>query len=80
MADPFNALNKACIESFGSAVSYKQGAAAPFSVGGILTKDTDEERHLDGVYARLFVNLTDFVARPDHGDVATIDGVAYTVF
>jgi hypothetical protein len=80
MADSLSALNKACIKTFGSAVSYQQGAAAPFPVSGILSKDSDEERHQDGVYARLFVNLADFASRPDHGDVATIDGVAYTVF
>jgi hypothetical protein len=80
MADSFAALNKACIDSFGSAVSYQQGTAVPFPVRGIVMKDTDEERHRDGVYLRLFVNLADFAVAPDHGDVATIDGMAYTVF
>jgi hypothetical protein len=79
-ADPFAALNKACINTFGKAVSYQQGAAAPFSVKGIVMKLSDEEQHRDGLYARLFVNLADFAVAPDHGDVATIDGVAYTVF
>lgn len=80
MAEPFATLNKACIKAFGRAVSYQQGAAAPFSVSGIISKDTDDERHQDGVYLRLFVNLADFASRPDHGDVVTIDGTAYTVF
>jgi hypothetical protein len=79
-ADPFAALNKACISSFGSAVSYRQGIAAPFSVQGIVMKDSDEEQHREGLYARLFVNLADFAIPPDHGDVAIIDGVAFTVF
>jgi hypothetical protein len=79
-ADPFAALNKACGKTFGSAVSYQQDAAAPFSVPGIVMKDSDEERHRDGLYIRVFVNLADFARPPDHGDVATIDGVAYTVF
>ena len=78
--DPFAALNKACVKSFGTAVSYQQDAAAPFSVKGIVMKDSDEERHRDGLYARVFVSLADFATPPDHGDVATIDGVAYTVF
>ena len=79
-ADPFAALNKACIKSFGTAVSYQQGTAAPFSVKGIVMKDSDEERHREGLYVRLFVALADFATPPDHGDVAIIDGVTYTVF
>jgi hypothetical protein len=79
-ADPFAALNKACTDSFGSAVSYQQGAAVFFPVKGIVMKDSDEEKHREGLYARLFVDLADFATPPDHGDVATIDGVAYTVF
>ena len=67
MADPFAALNKACLKTFGSAVSYQQGAAAPFADHRHLKKDSDEERHQDGVYARLFVNLADFATPPDHG-------------
>ena len=79
-ADPFAALNNACLNSFGTAVSYQQDAAAPFPVKGIVMKDSDEERHADGRYVRLFVGMVDFVTPPDHGDVATIDGVQYTVF
>lgn len=79
-ADPFAALNKACIDSFGTAVSFQQGTAAPFPVKGIVMKDSDEERHREGLYARLFVNLADFMTPPDHGDVAVVGGVTYTVF
>lgn len=80
MADPFAALNKSCVKAFGTAVSYKQGAAAPFAVRGLLIKDSDEERHQDGVYSRMFVVLADFASRPDHGDQVTSNGVTYTVF
>lgn len=80
MADPFAALNRACVKSFGTAVSYRQGTATPFSVLGILMKDSEEEKHREGLYARLFVGLADFVTPPDHGDVVTIDGAEYTVF
>jgi hypothetical protein len=80
MADPFAALNKACIKSFGAAVSYQQGAAAPFTVRAIPMKDSDEEQHLGGLYTRLFLDMADFATPPDHGDVVTIDGTAYTVF
>jgi hypothetical protein len=80
MADPFAALNKACVMTFGSTVSYRQGTAPPFTIRGIPMKDSDEEQHQDGLYARLFVNLADFVTQPDHGDEATVCGVTYTVF
>lgn len=78
--DPFAALNKACINSFGTAVSYQQDTAAQFTVKGIVMKDSDEELHREGLYARLFVNLADFTTPPAHGDVAVIGSNTYTVF
>ncbi len=76
----FAALNKACLKTFGSPVTYRQGANPPFAVTGIFQKDTDEERQQDGVFARLFVNLADFATRPEKGDFATVLGTTYTVF
>ena len=52
LADPFASLNKACVMTFGSTVSYRQGTAAPFAVRGIPMKDSDEEQHREGRYAR----------------------------
>ena len=68
------------LAAFGSPVTYQQGAADPFQITGILQKDSDEEQHQDGVYARLFVLLADFPARPDHGDELVVDGTNYTVY
>ena len=79
-SDPFAALNRACVKTFGAAVSYQQGAADPFFVQGVVMKDSVEERNRDGLYVRLFVSLADFATTPDRGDVATIGGVVYTVF
>ena len=76
----FSALNAACLKTFGTSVSYQQGAGATFAVNGIFQKMTDEERLADGLYARLFVNLADFAASPASGDEATVAGVTYTVF
>lgn len=78
--DPFAALNKACVKAFGVPVSYQQDTAAPFAVLGMVMKDSDEERVREGLYARLFVDAADFTTPPNRGDVATIAGVAYTVF
>jgi|ERR1035437_1558325 hypothetical protein len=72
--------NAAIVAAFGQPVSYQRGAGDPFTVTGILDKRTDEERHHDTVYARLFVNLSDFAVPPDHGDEVTVDGAHYTVF
>ena len=76
----FSALNAACLKTFGTSVSYQQGAGAPFALTGILQKDSDEERHQDGVYARLFINLSDFAAPPEQGDEVSVDGKTYKVF
>ena len=77
---PFSALNGACLKTFGSPVSYQQGAGTPFAVTGIFQKESDEERLADGLYARLFVNVADFAESPASGDEATVAGVTYTVF
>lgn len=72
--------NAAILGAFGQPVSYQQGAGDPFTVTGVLDKSTDEQRHPDTVYARVFVALSDFSAPPDHGDELAVDGALYTVF
>ena len=72
--------NAAVLAAFGQPVSYQQGKADPFTVAGILDRRTDEQRHPDTVYARLFVALWGFTVPPDHGDEVTMDGFVYTVF
>ncbi len=74
------ALNKSCVGTFGKAVTYQRGTAAPFSVKAIPMKDTDEEQHVGGLYTRLFLDMADFATPPDHGDVVIIGGAQYTVF
>ena len=72
--------NAAILAAFGQPVSYQQGAGDPFTVIGILDKRTDEQRHPDTVYARLFVALSDFSVPPGHGDEVTVNGAIYIVF
>src|ERR1035441_8704319 len=72
--------NAAILAAFGQPVSYQQGAGDPFTVIGILVNRTDEQRHPDTVYARLFVVLSGFSAPPDRGDEVTVDGAIYAVF
>ncbi len=77
---PFAALNSSVLKTFGLAVSYQQGAAAPLSIRAVPMKDSDEEQYVGGLYTRLFLNLADLPAPPGQGDVVSIDGQAYTVF
>ena len=72
--------NAAMLTAFGQTVSYQAGAGDAFSVVGILQTQTDEERRIEGLYARLFVLLADFAAPPDQGDEVTIGSATYTVF
>jgi hypothetical protein len=72
--------NAAILAAFGQPVSYQQGTGDPFTVIGVLDKRTDEQRHPDTVYARLFVGLSSFSTPPGQGDEVTVDGAAYTVF
>ncbi len=78
--DPFTALNAACVAAFGQMVSYRPASGDSFALPGILEKTTDEERHADGVYARLFVNLADCPVQPAEGDEVTLNGAVYKVF
>src|ERR1035441_6241016 len=72
--------NAAILAAFGQPGSYQQGAGDPFTVIGVLDKGTDEQRHPDTVYARLFVGLFSFSMPPGQGDEVTVDGAVYTVF
>jgi hypothetical protein len=81
MADPFAALNRACVGALGVLVSYQAAAGgAPISLRGVFQKDTDTEREQDAPYARLFICLADLPARPERGDEATISGESFAVF
>ncbi len=79
-AQQFGLANAALLAAFGQRVSYQQGTGDPFTVTGILEKRTDEERVAGGVYAVLFVNLSDFPMAPDRGDEVTVAGARHTVF
>jgi hypothetical protein len=72
--------NAAILAAFGQPVSYQQGVADPFTVLGVLERKGDEETGDGALYARLFVQTSDFAAAPQQGDVATIAGDAFTVF
>jgi hypothetical protein len=76
----FGLANAALVAAFGQPVSYQQEAGDPFTVIGILEKRTDEERAAGGVYAMLFVNLSDFSVPPDRGDEVTVASARHTVF
>ena len=72
--------NAAILAAFGQPVSYQQGGSDPFTVSGVLERKSEEETGANALYARLFIQTSDFPTPPEQGDVATIAGVAYTVF
>jgi hypothetical protein len=72
--------NAAVLAAFGQPVSYQQGTGDPFTVLGILERKGEEETGDNALYARLFVQTSDFAVAPQQGDVATIAGAAFTVF
>ena len=72
--------NAAILAAFGQPVSYQQGVSDPFTVLGVLERKGDEETGAGALYARLFVQTSDFATAPQQGDVATIAGTDYTVF
>jgi hypothetical protein len=80
MADPFAALNASCVAVLGQPVAYQPATGEAFAPSGIFEKATDEERHADGVYARLFLNLADCPVQPAQGDEVTVGGAVYKVF
>jgi hypothetical protein len=79
-SDAFGILNRTVVATFGQLVLYQPATGQAFSVKAILERSTDEQRHTEGVYARLFVNLADFVTTPEHGDELTVAGKTYKVY
>ena len=76
----FESLNAACVEAFGTLVTYQPESGDAFTVKGILDKKSEEAQYAQGVYLRLFVNVADFPQAPAQGDSATVDGTTYKVF
>ena len=71
--------NAAVLAAFGQPVTYQPAMGNAFTLAAILEKPTDEEKHPDGLYLRLFLSRDDCPVEPDHGDTVTIDRVVYTV-
>jgi len=86
VATPFDALNAACVSTFGEPVVYQPLASdplnppAPVSISGIVLKESEEEKVLAGRYMRLFVKVADLPTQPQRGDTVTVRGGEYTVF
>jgi hypothetical protein len=79
--DPFAALNSAVVRTFGVSAEYLPvGATTSISIKGVWQRDSDEERHSDGLYARLFITAADVSALPQEGDAVTVGGETFVVF
>ncbi len=67
-------------DTFGATVTYDpSGAAAPFSVRGVLEPPAQLEETFPDSYVTLFVKLADFAVPPAKGDKVTVAGQNYVV-
>ena len=79
-ADSTARMNEACLRVFGSDVIYRPQAGGQASVRGVLEATRETEDTAPGVYAVLFVRLTDLPVPPQRGDQVEIAGATYKVF
>jgi hypothetical protein len=73
-------LNVACLATFGRAVTYQPGSGAPVTITAIVDTGSRLEQNSPGIYAVLFLRLTDLPQPPQCGDEVEIDGTGYKVF
>ena len=79
-SNPFAALNRACVNTFGKAVSYKPSTGAAFPVKLIIERRSSEEQYNASIYLVASGNLADFAAPPAQGDELVVDGATHKVF
>lgn len=75
-----NGLNAAVVNAFGREVLYLPEAGGQTTVRAVFQALREAEDASLGVYAVLFVRLSDLAAPPVRGDEVEVDGTAYKVF
>ncbi len=80
MPEIFSVMNQQCTALLGQPVTYKPATGVPYTLNAILDRRTEEQRAADGVYARLFANLTDFATTPVAGDRVVVGARTFLVF
>jgi hypothetical protein len=73
-------LNAAVVQTFGREVVYLPEAGGAATVRAVFQPAREVEDAAPGVYAVIFVRLSDLPAAPVRGDEVEIEGVRYKVF
>ncbi len=73
-------MDEACLRVFGREVLYLPEVGGQAAVQAVFQPAREAEDASPGVYAVLFVRLSDLPAAPVRGDEVEIEGVRYKVF
>jgi hypothetical protein len=75
-----NGLNGAALAAFGREVMYSPESGAQTAIRAVFEPAHQAEESSPGVYAVLFVKLSDLPQSPARGDEVVVDSVLYKVF
>lgn len=75
-----NSLNGTALAAFGREVTYSPESGAQTAIRAVFEPAHQAEEHAPGVYAVLFVMLSDLPQSPARGDEVMVDSVLYKVF
>ncbi len=79
-ASLLNGLNGAALTAFGREVTYAPQGGQPVAIRAVFQRTHEAEETAPGVYAALFVRLSDLPQPPVRGDQVTAFDGAYTVY
>ena len=79
-ADQVSRVDEACLRVFGREVTYLPEAGGQALIRAVFQPAREAEDASPGVYAVLFVRLSDLPAVPVRSDEVAIEGVRYKVF
>lgn len=75
-----NGLNGAALAAFGAEVTYLTESGAQATIRAVFEPAHQAEENSPGVYAVLFIQLSDLPQAPARGDDVKVDAVHYRVF
>ncbi|MCK6372317.1 MAG: hypothetical protein L6Q83_13520 [Gammaproteobacteria bacterium] len=78
--DSVSRMDEACLRVFGREVTYLPEAGGQATVRAVFQPAREAEDASPGVYAVLFVRLSDLPAAPVRGDEVEVGGARYKVF
>jgi hypothetical protein len=79
-ADSVSRMDEACLRVFGREITYLPEAGGQATLRAVFQPAREAEDAAPGVYAVLFVRLSDLPAAPVRGDEVEAGGARYKVF